>query len=118
MLEIRGEQVEAFAAAMTARADAGLAGYARRRFPPEFAGRPDADVLAFVRRVRAAARGHGVEREDDVSAFLDFTVMYGPDFPAAPWAADVFAAAALSGSDRMAELRRRVRATGVELYRD
>jgi hypothetical protein len=115
MLQIRGEQVRTFTCVMIDRANETLAGYARRRFPTVFAGRPDAELRDLARGVRATANRYGVTREDNVATFLDFTVMYGPDWPAAAWAADVLTCQALHGPDKVALLRHRVERTGVTL---
>ena len=115
MLRIRKKQMGEFSTAMLRRADLRLAVYARKRFPAIFRKTTDTELGRFVENVRAEAKKHGIEREDNVATFLDFTVMYGQEFAGSSWAADILKCDALHGPDKVAILRHRVEQTGVAL---
>lgn len=115
MFRIRSEQVTALSQEREARADVALVPYARQRFPTEFVEQNDSQVQHFIHGVRGEARKFGIEREDCVATFFDLTVMYGSDFPKAPWASDVLSSNALKGPDKIALLKYRVKQTGVML---
>ncbi len=115
MLKIRKEQMGAFSAALTREANRRLAAYARQRFPRGFKQADDAALYEFAGKVRITAKQYGIDKENDVATFLDFTVMYGEEFPTSSWAADVLQNDALLGPSKITILRQRVRATGVNL---
>jgi hypothetical protein len=115
MLQIRADQLKALSLAQESRANRVLVSYVMERFPAEFQERNDPSVLEFVQGVRSAARQFGIEREDNIATFLDMTVMYGQDFPTAPWARDILVSEALHGPDKVALLRHRIEQTGVTL---
>jgi len=115
MFKIRKEQMQAFSSSQIDHADHKLIKYGRQRFPGEFQDTDDPTMLEFVKEVRAKAGRYGIEKENDVATFLDFTVMYGPGFPQDEWAAGVLNCDALYGPDKMSVLRHRVTETGVEL---
>jgi hypothetical protein len=115
MLRIRREQMEILSSALREAADRRLATYARERFPDRFAEMDAEALIAMVGRVRATAKRYGIDRESDVATFLDLDVMYGEHFHRAPWASDALQSEAMSGSDKMAVLRGRVKRTGVLL---
>ena len=114
-MQIRGDQIDAIAQARLESADRRLVEYGRQRFPAALGPRSNADLLAFVGRVRATAAGYGIVREDNVATCLDFSVMYTEEFHRADWAADVLQCDRLHGPDKMALLRHRVEQTGVNL---
>jgi hypothetical protein len=72
-------------------------------------------VLEFVQTVRKTAREYEIEKENDVATFLDFTVMYGQDFPKSDWAKDILSCNELQGPAKMTILRHQVTETGVKL---
>lgn len=112
---LRSEQIAAFRTSIEERFDHDLVKYAQRRFPSVFQAAPEDRLLALVRQVRETALRFGVDRQDNVGTFLDFWVMYGADFYAAPWASDILACNELHGPDKMVVLRSRVEESGVTL---
>lgn len=112
---IRSRQMEAFRASRDEELDRNLTVYARQRFPETFQSVSDERLLAYVRQVRETAGEFGVDRRDNVATFVDFSVMYGPDFYASPWASDIMFCDALHGPDKIAILRSRVEETGIVL---
>lgn len=106
MLRIRTEQFDALEASA---ANAGLAQYARKRFPEQFCDKPETDLIDFADEVRRRAGQYGITAELDLATALDFTVMYGPDFYAADWARDVFAVTDWNGAHKLEVVRERVR---------
>jgi hypothetical protein len=115
MSTIEPVQMQLLAASATERFDRELAVHARRRFPATFEGLDDQYMRAGVRKVRATARGYGIERQDDVATFIDFMIMFGVEFHRAPWAVDILECKALHGPDKMAVLRHRVAEAGPEV---
>ena len=114
-MKILQQQLNALRQMLVERANRNLADYARRRFPQQFEARSFEEIFALISRVRAAANGHGIEREDDVATFLDLTVMYGADFDRSTWAREVITASTLHGPDKMAVLRHLVTRAGATL---
>ena len=115
MFRIRDQQFMALSEAMLAGANRRLAEYIRKRFPSKFVATPETELVSLAARVRATARGYGIEREDDIATFMDLTAMYGDKFHRDPWAASVLDNDAAPGQGKMASLRYRVESTGVEL---
>jgi len=109
MLVLARRQLQSFDAAAAARADRGLAEYARRRFPGVFDARTDDEMIRLAQAVRALSRQIGFEEERHVCLVLDLVVMYGRDFHRAAWAADVLALSGWSPEQRADALRARVR---------
>ena len=107
--------MQAFSSSQSAQANQHLVRYAQQRFPSEFKQNEDPRLLQFVEKVRATAGRYGIEKENDVATFLDFTVMFGLDFPKSAWAEDILNCDTLYGPDKMAVLRHRVSETGTKL---
>jgi hypothetical protein len=107
--------MDAFSASLRYEANRRLAAYARDRFPGKFSEMDDDSLYELANRVRATAKQYGINNENDVATFMDFTVMYAEDFHQAPWAANVLRDTTLSGWGKMQTLRQRVRASGVKL---
>lgn len=114
-LIIRKKQMATLSARMTDEANRRLVTYARERFPDEFKHTDDPTLYELAKNVRMNANKYGVNKENDVATFLDFTVMYGEEFHQAPWAADILGCDALHGPDKMTLLRHRVTESGVNL---
>ncbi|MGL4421158.1 MAG: hypothetical protein ACRCZF_10870 [Gemmataceae bacterium] len=115
MLQIRAEQFQPFVPLADHAANEELIPYARARFPSVFSETDDETVRSALAEARLSARKYGIEREDNVATFFDFTIMYGSDFPQQDWAADILTCDALHGPDKMAVLRHRVEESGVSL---
>src|SRR5271165_393014 len=109
MWTIRREQISELSSPMLRKADIQLADYARKRFPTVFKSSSDEELRALVAKLRTQAKEFGIQREDNIATFLDFTVMYGEDFHKAHWAADILGSSVLHGPDKMAVLSHRVR---------
>ena len=108
-MRIRREQLDALERSLIARNNIRMARYARERFPQLFRDRPDHELIGFVDEVRQRARQHDITSEPDVATAVDLTAMYGPDFYAAQWAREVFAAAGWNGAQKLDIIRDRVR---------
>lgn len=113
-MQIRREQMIALGAWAEERANARLAEYLRARFPLSYASAKEHDLLELVRVQRENAREYGIEREENVAAFLDFVTMYGDGFSETLWAADILRSS-LHGPDKIALLRDRIEETGIRL---
>lgn len=115
MLQIRRQQLDTLTTAMRHKANLQLVEYARKRFPTVFEKIDEPAAYKLVDHVRTTAERYGIEREDNVATFLDFTVMYGEEFHKARWATDVLSSEAIHAPDKMALLEERARQTGVTL---
>lgn len=108
MLTIRPEQMQSLAAASTERLNRDLVEYVRQRFPTTFERHDDQYILDGIRKMRSIASHYGVERQDNVATFIDFTIMFGAQFHRADWAVDILDCKTLHGPDKMAVLSFRV----------
>ena len=112
---IRADQMGDLAGNARQRANAGLADYARRRFPDRFGATPDNVLIRIAEEVRRRAAADGFEREDHVATYLDLTVMYGAEFGKSAWAAPILANEEYTPDQRIAALQVRVEESGVKL---
>lgn len=107
--------MDALAAMRIDAANQRLVSYLRARFPGRYDAIPDDRLRAAIDRMRGTAADYGIQRENDVATFLDFTVMYGQDFHRDAWAREILQVKELHGPDKMDVLRDRVRGSGVDL---
>ncbi|WP_225000342.1 hypothetical protein [Cesiribacter sp. SM1] len=114
-LIIKTAQLCYLSADLKTKANLNMAEYLRKRFPLEFASTDVNNIIQLISKQRKAANSYGVEKENDIATFLDFSVMYGEGFHLDEWAQDVLQCIKLYGPDKMALLRHYVRRTGIEL---
>ena len=112
---MRSEQMGDLTSGAQRRADTEMVDYARRRFPTKFAQTPQETMMRIVKEIRNRAAGDGFEREDHVASYLDFTVMYGPDFSRSEWAQPILENDAYNVDQKIQALSTRVEETGVKL---
>jgi hypothetical protein len=91
--------------------DAALATYARRRFGEPVKSMPQEHMLQAVKTARRLASEWNIVTEPDVATVLDLVIMYGGDFGAADWAADILCASDRTGGEKADAVRARVRRT-------
>lgn len=113
-MRIRSKQMDEFRVLAEEQANLRLVDYLYTRFPEACGRSTHEQLLNFVRAQRLQARQYGIEREDNLANFLDFSAMYGVDFPEQAWARDVMKSS-LHGPDKMVVLCARVEETGVVL---
>ena len=62
----------------------------RACFPESAAAYSDDQLLSIIHENVARARGYGITLEEDVTRFLEYVVLYGPEFDLTqPWARDI-----------------------------
>jgi len=105
MLTIRAGQMAAFQAEMERSVVIQFAHYIRTRYPDYFREFTDAGVRDFVTKVFCTARRFRVNRTLDFVVFLEFSVMYGPDFHEQTWAARILSRPDVDAYDKMSALR-------------
>lgn len=88
-----------------------LVKYILRRFHHVFEGDKEA-ARGLVERACAAAEAYGMTKDEEAAIFADLSVMYGEDFHRDPWAAEVLTEETLTPTQKIKELRARVRESG------
>jgi hypothetical protein len=111
MFKLRKEHMDALDAAVKREADRNLITYARRRFPEHLRQAPAGQLQDLIGKTRGTAKTYGIEQENDVGTFLDFTVMYGEAFHRSAWASDILSKKDVPAPERIALLRHRVAST-------
>ena len=104
MLRIRGPQMRALSAVMRGRFESGMVPRLRAKFPAVTERRSDEEILKFVRLGVQRAAVYGVTIERDVERYIEYMIMYGPQFdadPKHPAIAKVLTAPQLSGTGKM-----------------
>jgi hypothetical protein len=104
VLTVTSEQMQAFSEAMRRGFETRMVAHLRATFAKLTAGRPDHNILAFVRFGVERSAAYGITIERDVERYLEYMVLYGPRFDADPrfaWAADVLNASDASGTTKM-----------------
>ena len=101
-LVIRHEQMEAFSEALerdfVVRATRDL----RSRFAQAAAGITGEQFSVLVQQAVARARSIGIKKRDDLERFLEFEILYGPNFENShPALNQILRQANLEGSDKM-----------------
>jgi hypothetical protein len=112
---IRPEQQDALAQDSLRRSNQAMAAYARRRFPSIFDTTPEDVLLKNVQEIRTRAGAAGFDREDHVARYLDFTVMYGAEFPESDWAKPILTNPSLGPDHKISALTKQVEESGVQL---
>jgi hypothetical protein len=95
----------AFEAALEDSAILQFVYHIRTRYPDYFNGFTEAGICEFVSKALSTAKEFGVNRTLDLVVFLEFSVLYGPDFHKQPWAARILNRPGMDAFDRMSALR-------------
>ena len=104
MLTIRREQLRVLGEVMQRRFEERMLAHLRAEFPAVTRGQTDDDLLALVRRGVASAEPYGVRTEVDVQRYLEYMMIYGPDFdtnPRSAWAGDILRTEGIGGAKKM-----------------
>jgi hypothetical protein len=91
MLVIRKEQMEAFSAYMMRQFEERMAAHLRVAFPEQMGEISETELQQAVRARIAEATSYGLDYEDEIERYLDYTVIYGAEFPRMPWASAILA---------------------------
>src|SRR5688572_2526127 len=84
MLQIRAEQVEAFAAERREEFLARLAAHLRAHFPDRLGGAADGELREYGSACVARAAGYGLTHEQAVACYAHLPLVLGEDFEADP----------------------------------
>jgi hypothetical protein len=104
VLTITPEQMQAFAPVMRSGFEKRMVAHLRATFPRLTAGRPDDNILRFVRFGLERSAAYNVIIERDVERYLEYMVLYGPQFDTDPryaWAAEVLSVPEARGTAKM-----------------
>ena len=104
MLTVRQGQMDTLAESMMRRYEQRVAERLRAQFPAKLDPVSDEDLREHVRTGATKAKGYGITAESDMTRYLEYTVEYGPEFDATPWARRVLADEKLSGREKMDRL--------------
>jgi hypothetical protein len=89
MLVIRDEQMEAFGAYMMRQFEERMAAHLRAAFPEQIGEMPETELRQAVRARIAQSASYGLNYEDEIERYLDYTVIHGAEFPRMPWASEI-----------------------------
>ena len=115
MLQITKAQMQIFSQQVRNEGNHRIANYVGRRFPQAFNGYNEERKIAVIERMRSAAAVFGLERDDHIGTYIDLFLMYGPGFESQAWAAPILGDTRISPQAKILALKRRVRASGVEI---
>jgi hypothetical protein len=80
MLKIRAEQIRVSGEAMRRDFENRMTAYLRQNFQGHIARDSGEQVLAIIREGINKADRYGITIEKDVARFIEYSVVYGPDF--------------------------------------
>ena len=104
MLTIRREQMEAFSQHSLDQFEAAMIRHLRTRFPAQTEARLDPDLRRMIKDGIGRAAVYGITFENDVKRYLEYMVLYGPEFDQTPetaWAGDILRADDLDGTEKI-----------------
>jgi hypothetical protein len=100
MLVIRKQQMQVFRRYALEQSVGIFAARLRKSFPERAAA--IAELNAFIESGMAKAQKLGFQQRDNIGRFLEYLLVYGPDFPDVPgWAKAVFALKGIHETVRM-----------------
>lgn len=83
---IRREQMAMFRAYARQQFEKRMAAHLRRAFPQQTDSMTESDLRAAVHTRTDDSISYGLDYEDEIERYLDYTVIYGLEFPALRWA--------------------------------
>jgi hypothetical protein len=102
MLQIRAEQMRALGEAMQRDFEDRMAVYLRVNFQAQVAHLSGEQLLAIIREGILKADRYGITIEKDVARFIEYSVVYGPDFHTRlGWVATVLGTGGINGTQKM-----------------
>ena len=113
MLIIRKAQMDALTRAFAAGFEKAALADLRVQYPEKCAKLGDEECERLVRIGVAKAKSYGITREHDVSAYIDLTFEYSPDFDTTPelgWTRAVLRDPELTGTTKMTVITSRLEA--------
>jgi hypothetical protein len=92
MLTIRKDQMTVLGDYMMRRFEKRMATHLEDAFPEQLKVMTPVAVMEMIRAEIAKANGYGLEYEDEIELYLEYTVIYGRDFdtnPKTSWAGEI-----------------------------
>lgn len=90
MLTIRDEQMKALGQAMQDQFELRTLEHLHRRFPKQTENRTGEQLLTMIGRGISKASGYGIVSQIDVTRYIEYMVLYGPDFDSQlTWASEI-----------------------------
>jgi hypothetical protein len=83
---IRRQQMEVFRSYTRQQFEKRMAAHLRAAFPEQTAKMTEPDLQAAVRARIEESISYGLDYEKEIERYLDYTVIYGAEFPSLPWA--------------------------------
>jgi hypothetical protein len=80
MLVIRHEQMKVLGDAMQRQFELRTLERLHRNFPKQLENRMDEELLTMIRRGISQAAGYGIVSQIDVTRYIEYMILYGPDF--------------------------------------
>ncbi len=115
MFKIRQEQMDAFKPDLLRRFEERVAVHVRESCAEETAALSEEDLGRCVHEAVQRARGYGIEREDDVVDFVEWTFELGPRFELEreySWALTILQDPQLDGEAKVVEIADRLEEEG------
>ncbi len=98
---IRQQQMAELGKAMQHRFEQQMLTHLSANFRSQIGGWSDEQVLRLVRQGIDESAAHGIHAERDVARYIEFVVIYGPEFHILGWAAEILATPDLDGAGKM-----------------
>ena len=98
---IRQQQMAELAKAMQHRFEQHMLVHLRAHFRSQIGGWSNEPVLRLIRQGIAESEAQGIDAERDVARYIEFLVIYGPQFHSLAWAAEILDSRDLNGEGKM-----------------
>ncbi len=107
MFVIRREQMKILSDYMTREFQKTMATHLRKKYPVQTLSLNDAELLKWISDATAKAGSYGIVSEEDVGAYLEYSMRFGKQFTEDPnyaWAGAILRQADIDGSRKMRRL--------------
>ena len=104
MLTIRYEQMQALDQAMQRQFERQMLAHLRAAFSSQTARSSDEYLTALIRQGIRNAAGYGVVNEFDVGRYIEYVLLYGPNFDSdskTAWAGEILRTEEINGTQKM-----------------
>ena len=99
---VRQEQIDRMGESMQRGFEIRMIAHLRATFPQPTRQQTDDQMTAFVRLGSNRSRPYGITAEGDVQRYLEYMVMYGPEFDTScAWASEILNTEGISGTKKM-----------------
>jgi hypothetical protein len=104
MLKIRGEQMEIFSRHMVKQFEDRMVVQIQSRYTEKLKNMPESAIRSMIQKGIRKAKVYNVTAEDDVQQFLEYMMIYGPEFdedPKTKWARMILCTKDIDGTEKM-----------------